>query len=100
LIEPFLDNTFVALAIYTDAHLSPLNLCCDSFFLYTPLPDQYRGVRVAIVEQLASVNLDQVEDVLIAGLKTDQPKFHSAIISALAQALEKLSEILETTDNT
>jgi aminopeptidase N len=42
-------------------------------------------VRVEIAEQLASINLDQVGEVLIAGLKTDHPKVRRAIIAALGQ---------------
>ena len=49
------------------------------------LNDPFWGVRVEIAEQLASINLDQVGEVLIAGLKTDHLKVRRAIIAALGQ---------------
>jgi len=55
------------------------------------LNDPFWGVRVEIAEQLASINLDQVGDVLIAGLKNDHPKVRRAIISALGQVKTEAS---------
>lgn len=55
------------------------------------LNDPFWGVQVEIAEQLAGINLDQVGDVLIAGLKNDHPKVRTAIVSALGKVKTETS---------
>jgi aminopeptidase N len=49
------------------------------------LEEPFWGVRVEIAAQLATINLDQVGTVLIAGLTQDHPKVRKAILNGLSQ---------------
>ncbi len=47
--------------------------------------DPFWGVRVEIAEQLATINLDQAGEALIAGLTNENPKVRRAIINSLSK---------------
>ncbi|MEB3228042.1 MAG: M1 family metallopeptidase, partial [Synechocystis sp.] len=75
-----ISRIYTAIALAKQGGLDVVNFLGERL-----LNDPFWGVQVEIAEQLASINLDQVGEALIAGLKTDHPKVRRAIIAALGQ---------------